>query len=359
MMYDMSKTSHLYRPTHHWQEVVKELISVIEDQGIERFRATPAFLSAFVPTYAFPHYYFEPDRYNGIHKALSELFPPESKIEKSQKNTTLSKFDIRLKDLLSGKLHSLSDYRAFLASDTSGPPYTKLASESRVGHPIEQFNFDGRRYSRSFLNYLLGLNFLKANCSTENIKTVLEIGGGYGSLGEILLSDKRNKCLYINVDIPPTSYIATCYLKQVFGPSVVGDYSLFRESPTIEIDSIREKYRAVVLCPWQLPHLVGEVDLFVNYHSFAEMEPDVVKNYCRLIRQLQARYILLRNLREGKQVMKLAGKYGVKTPILGKDYDKYFPEYKIAGVNTIPFGFKTEDEFHSEVRLYMKSVEKD
>mgnify|MGYP000858399662 CR=1 FL=1 len=359
MMDDMSNVSYLYKPTHHWQRTVDELLYDIRERGLKDFRATQSFLRAFIPSYAFPNYYHDSKIYNCVKKAFHEASPRESEIEKSQTSPTRLKFDLRLTDLLAGRLHALSDYRVFLASNKCGPPYTKLASESQVGNPLEQFNFDGRRYSRAFMNYLLGINYLKANCSTKNIKTVLEIGGGYGSLGEILLSDRRNKCLYINVDIPPTSYIATYYLKQVFGPSVVGDYSLFRESPTIEIDSIRKKYKAVVLCPWQLPKLVGEVDLFVNYHSFAEMEPDVVNNYCRLIYQLQARYILLRNLREGKQIMKPQGLYGVKTPILGEDYDKYFAEYKIVGVNTIPFGFQTEDKFHSEVRIYVRSIFQD
>jgi len=357
MLDDMSKASRLYRPTHHWQGVVNELIETIKDQGVGSFRSLPAFLQAFVPNYAFPGYYGEADRYNGMYKALADVFPTESKLEKSQKTTTHSKFNIRLTDLLSGRMHALSDYRVFLASYSNHPPYTDKSSESQVGNPLEQFNFDGRRYSRSFLNYLIGLNYLKSTCLPRDIYTVLEIGGGYGSLGEILLSDQRNDCFYINVDIPPTSYVATYYLQKVFGDSEVGGYSRFRGCSSIEIDEIKEKFKAVVICPWQLPHLKGQIDLFVNYHSFAEMEPDVVRNYCRLVHGLQPRYILLRNLREGKQVVKSPGGFGVKTPILGKDYDRFLPGYKIVGINTIPFGFKTEDGFHSELRVYKKSEE--
>ena len=355
MMDDMKHVSYLYRPTHHWDQVVNDLLKTINNQGIERFRETPAFLYSFIPTYAYPHYYLEPEKYDEIHNALSDIFPPDSKIEDSQTYTTHSKFQKRLKDLLTGRLHALSDYRVFLASDSNRPPYIKGVSESKIGHPIEQFIFDGCRYSRPFLNYLLGLNYLKNNCPSKNICTVLEIGGGYGSLGEIILSDQRNDCLYINIDIPPTSYIATYYLKKVLGSSEVADYSVSRNMPIIDIEKIREKYKAIVLCPWQLPNLIGNVDLFVNYHSFAEMEHDVVENYCKLISSLNTRYILLRNLREGKQVMKSkSSKYGVEKPILGKDYDQFFHDYKNIGMNTIPFGFKTEDNFHSEVRLYIK-----
>ena len=354
MLDDMALASTLYRPTHHWQYAVNELIEAINNHGVENFRSLPLCLKTFVPCYAFPDYYQTPGRYNGMNKVLAEKFPVETGIDKSQRTTTHSKFDIRLSDLLSGRLHALSDYRVFLASYSDYPPYTDKASESKVGNPLEQFIFDDRRYSRSFLNYLLGLNYLKSTCSPKDINIVLEIGGGYGVLGEILLSDKRNDCFYINVDIPPVGYLATYYLQQVFGASEIGDYSKFRKCSSIEIDVIRKKYKAIVLCPWQLPHLKGQIDLFVNYHSFAEMEPDVVDNYCRIVSGLKPRYILLRNLREGKQVMKAFGRYGVKMPVFGSDYDRFFPSYKIAGVNTVPFGFKTEDNFHSEVRVYRK-----
>ena len=120
---------------------------------------------------------------------LGEVFPEESKIERSQKTTSHYKYDRRLENTLSGQHYALSDYRVFLASQVNQHPYTDQASESTIGNPLEHFKFDNRFYSRSFLNYLTGINYLKRVCSPTNIGIVLEIGGGYGTLGEILLGD--------------------------------------------------------------------------------------------------------------------------------------------------------------------------
>jgi len=47
--------------------------------------------------------------YDGMFMVLAEVFHAESELEKTQETTALLKFEIRLKDLLSGKLHVLSD----------------------------------------------------------------------------------------------------------------------------------------------------------------------------------------------------------------------------------------------------------
>lgn len=78
-------------------------------------------------------------------------------------------------------------------------------SESAVGQPVEHFSIEGKLYSRSSLNYLMGLSFLKKFIDFSSIKTVMEIGGGFGTLGEIL-HQVSPATRYINLDIPPTLF---------------------------------------------------------------------------------------------------------------------------------------------------------
>ena len=341
MLQDMISASPQYRPTSFWQKAVEEIVEDIQNNGIENFRSLTSALKFFVPTYSYPGYPINPQRYVGFYDAFASIGPHSSKL------------DTRLKWLLSGELLAQSDYRVYLSSMLDVPPYTDQATESDVGNPVEQFNFNGKNFSRSFLNYLLGINFFKKVCKPGVIRNVLEIGGGYGTLGEILTSDSRNDSFYINVDIPPTSFISTYYLEQVLGHTHVGNYEKLKTFSTLNINELRKNYKAIVLCPWQLPIVAGQIDLFVNYISFQEMEPDVVANYLDHVQRLCPRYILLRNLREGKQVAKDSGSLGVKRPILGANYDQFIPGYDLAGTNTIPFGHETEDGFHSELRLYV------
>jgi putative sugar O-methyltransferase len=236
----------------------------------------------------------------------------------------------------------------FKAADAKNPPILSKLSESQVGCPSEQFVFEDCRYSLSFLNYLKGLVFLKKNIAPNPIHRTLEIGGGYGTLGEILLKAEPN-ALYIDVDLPPVAAVATYYLREVFGESSVLGYDQTREWDHIDIDKIPASYRAVVLCPWQLPKLHGKIDLFANFISFQEMEPDVVQNYINLVQNHEPKYILLRNLREGKRKKTSPDKLGVKEPILLDEMIFWFDRYQEIARDTITFGELKIDNFHSEI----------
>jgi hypothetical protein len=80
------------------------------------------------------------------------------------------------------------------------------------------------------------------------------------------------------------------------------------------------------------------------------MEPHIVRNYLNHVARLGTRWILLRNIREGKQLRK-NGNVGVDIPIFGDDYISMLPDYHLIERNVIPFGYKTVDGFNSELML--------
>lgn len=339
---DMCDVDSCYKPSHFWQTGSSLIQQDLDNMGIESFRSFPSALGYFVPSYRFAGWINQKEKYDDF-SGLSKSFLQGD-----------VKALLTVESFLSGQVAAEADYRVYAASNTNVAPHTITFSESEFGQPAEQFEFEGKRYSRSSLNYLLGLNFLKLQLGEVEVKTVLEIGGGFGSLGEILLSDPRNGSFYINVDIPPTCIFSSYYLKQTFGEEKVGDYADLKSVSDHSIDALRQQFRAIVICPWTLPELTGQVDLFVNFISFQEMEPDIVENYLNEVDRLKSKYVLLRNLREGKQVATNPGDVGVKTPIFGSDYDKYLPNYEITATNVLPFGYKTIDGFHSELRLYRR-----
>ena len=84
------------------------------------------------------------------------------------------------------------------------------------------------------------------------------------------------------------------------------------------------------------------------------MEPEVVKNYIKHVIRLSPKFILLRNLKEGKQ-KKTSKRNGVLRQIKKNDYIKYLKtKYILKNNNVRPFGFKTFDNFHSELLLFEK-----
>ena len=339
MLADMAGQAALHQPTEFWSEASAHIAAELRRDGFANFRSLPSPRNFFVPSYGPPGNLLAPDEVNALEKVILASTPRGSK-----KHATLM-------EMLSGRAWALADYRVFQAGDRPAlAPNLGGVSESTVGNPPDSVEFDGRRFSRSMLNYLHGLVFLKQTLGETAIRTVLEIGGGYGTLGEIL-HQAGGGYNYVDVDIPPTSAVASYYLSRQPGLDLV-DYQTTRTNGPIAVPT---GGRQMVICPWQLSRLTGEVDLAWNYISFQEMEPEVVKFYLDETRRLKARYVLLRNLREGKQKRSAQCPVGVKQPIRGEDYDTFLPGYEIIATNVLPFGYRTIDGFHSELRLYRKN----
>jgi putative sugar O-methyltransferase len=243
-----------------------------------------------------------------------------------------------------------ADYRLFRASSVEGGMDLDRVSESNIGGG-ERFSFDGKSYSHSMLNYLRALNLLKRAAPGVRPQSCLEIGGGYGTLGEILLKAEPN-AVYVNVDIPPVAAVSTWYLAEVFGRDKVLAYPDSRTMDEIDLEALKGKYRAVVLCPWQLPKLKGRFDLFANFMSFQEMEPDVVANYISHVQPLTSGHALIRNSAVGKKVAKKAGEIGVIEQVVTDFIAARFDEFNVLARESFVHGELSEDgSYQSEVMV--------
>ena len=325
----------LYRAGPFWENALKTIEKEFYQKGIKNFRNSDFNLEFFVPTYGSPG--------NGFtKKEISSLVENTEQFSQKQRAHVENSFN--------GLNHASADYGTFFAANFKNDPLNLLSfSESSIGNPVEHFTFDKRTYSRSSLNYLLGLTFLQHSVPGFIPSKVLEIGGGFGTLGEILNKCKIPELHYINLDLPPMFLIASQYCKSVFSDSDIFEFSKPVNSK-IEIDTLS---KLNFLPNWAIEKLDGKIDLFVNFISFQEMEPEIVKNYAQHIRKLNPDFLLLRNLREGKQKAN-GDKLGVKIPIKGADYLGFFEDYKVRELNVIPFGYKTVDGFNSELMLLEK-----
>jgi putative sugar O-methyltransferase len=335
----MKSQNPIFQPTVFWASASERISQELTQMGIAQFHRIPTATSYFVPNYSGPA--------GGLSHAQAEMLT----LALHDKHPNSSKAHQALKHFISGKQAALADYRVLLASDRPKQlPLLQTFSENEYGQPLEQFVWDGQRYSRSSLNYLLGLCFLKAHLGEDVPRTVLEIGGGFGTLGEIWAQSNIPGWKYIDIDIPPTQCVADHYLKAVLGRDQVTSFDDVTGEHDIPIEHLRP---ASVLCSWQIEQLQGEVDLFVNFISFQEMEPEVVANYLRHVDRLKARWVLLRNMREGKQIQK-DRHVGVKTPIRSDDYVQMLLNYQLVARNVHPFGYETVDGFHSELQLFKR-----
>lgn len=298
MLSDLEAAPELYRPTDFWRTGLERVVTDLRERGFDEFRRHPSATYFYAPRYA---------------PVSRPLAVASGLLARAGTNGRL------LADRIDQAPVARAHHATVRALDRpDAHPRIADFDESAAGAPTEQLDFEGRRYSRSSLNYLRGLVALKCAVPDLRIETVLEIGGGFGTLGEILLPQNPG-ITYIDVDIPPVAAVATHYLREVLGADQVLDYGASRELDKIEIDCIAE--RAAVLCSWQLPKLVGSIDLFANFISFQEMEPEVVQNYANLVHSLGARYLLLRNSPTGKP--------GVREPMLREHYLEFFSDYEL------------------------------
>ena len=334
---ELARQDPVYQPGQFWKVALADIAKSFTKTGVGSFREEPINLNFFVPTYGPPGNGFGKDLINPILEIL------DLGATKKQKQHAQLCFD--------GNMQALADYRTFIASNSKTDNFHLLNfSESSVGRPKEHFKFGGNYFSRSSLNYLLGLSYLKQIAPDFVPKKVLEIGGGFGTLGEIIFKSNITDFKYIDLDLPPMFLIAQEYLKSSIKKNEFFFIDYFNEPEELDV----EKLPQISCLPnWYIKRLRGKIDLFVNFISFQEMEPEIVENYVNQVLQLKPRFVLLRNLREGKQVSQ-NGSLGVMRPILKDDYISYFKGYTLLGSNVCPFGYETVDGFHSELLVLEK-----
>ena len=344
---DIKNKKKIYQPSIFWQSASLKFYKQFKNKDLKNFKKNILASHMFIPTYSLNN-----DKNIKINK------------KKLINKNLEKKIKFFLKNALNGYTHALSDYRVFKAGEISRKSFDlKNFSETTFGSPLEQFIFEKKKYSRATLNYLLGLTFFKKNTKKFIPKVVLEIGGGYGALGEILGKIGIKNLKYINIDLPVQAYIVENYLKKLFGSNKITSYSKTRELTKIFINKLSN---FTSLVTWQIENLVGKIDLFVNFISFQEMEYEIVLNYLKYVIKLEPKYILLRNLREGKQIYKISktnskksekikGGLGVKKSIRKSSYIKILKDkYRLINSNTLIYGYLTHDNFHSELLLFKK-----
>jgi putative sugar O-methyltransferase len=109
--------------------------------------------------------------------------------------------------------------------------------------------------------------------------TVVELGGGYGRLGWLLLS-ARPDIRYIAVDIPPALAIAQEYLTKLFPEVLTAKFQRGAD----HLGPAFSRARLAFLTPNQLEAIPSlHADLFINVSSLHEMRPDQIAHYLGVV----------------------------------------------------------------------------
>jgi putative sugar O-methyltransferase len=254
MLADADKAPAIFSPGPYWKPHADRMIGLVERHGIEQFRGLQdKALMAFATG--------------------NQFKPPASRA--LQLNNTLRRLPVvgRFSEALArdveighGRARSEANYKlhvVFALLQEVAPDLAEL-TESSVGNP-PMFSIYGRSFSEMFLLKLLEIALLRRQLDFDKLGTVIEVGGAYGLVGEILR--KRYPAIrYTLVDLAPVAGFAQFYLSKVF-PGDVSGYGETTEAP------IR------IHCAHQLPQISGHFDLFINVASFQEMSAEQVAMY--------------------------------------------------------------------------------
>jgi putative sugar O-methyltransferase len=286
----------VYRPTNFWTPGVQQLLEEMDVHGLAAFKSWPAAFSWFYPTY-------------GSRLGGTEI----RRLVRTARNVHPQVNEGWLRSALIGAPDARRDFDAArLCWDHRNWPIDLEAhGESDTGKPTQRYPLigrDGPRWGKPYLNYLLCLAALSRHVSTPP-RSFLELGGGFGVLGEIVMSHDP-QARYVNADIPPLLTVSSYYLSTLFGDDRVLTYD-GRVADTGPVDVPR----SAVLPNWRIADVAGPFDVFVNSFSFQEMEPDVVESYLDTVRDLGVSYVVSLNSRRGKQVAAAEGQVGVREQV--------------------------------------------
>ncbi len=333
LLRDMEAVSELYRPTQFWANCSQSIVREFESQGLQSFKSLLSSRTWFVPNYA------------------KGRETPSRRLKALRDKGLLPKGKLfrRIEDYYSGRLQAVADYRIAKASFIQPHPFLSQG-ESSIGDGLQHV-IEGVPHSKASLNYLRGLSFLQRTPGyfEHEAKSFLEIGGGFGSLGEIVMGNSADQ-RYLNIDIPPVLTASSYYLKAIFGDGAIASYVDTRGLDTIDAKELLATRRGATLPAWQLPNLRGSFDCFVNFVSFQEMEPDVVENYIRLVQPLTKHYVLLRNSKHGKKISTSSQATGVNKATTIDMMINWFSDFELVNRDSFVFGDESRfGNFKSEV----------
>ena len=284
-----------YRPTNFWGPGLDQLLADMRGHGMSRFKSWPTAAFWFYPVYGIGFSYAR----------IEALLPRAREINPRVTEPWLRKH-------LTGGVEAGRDFDAArLGWDQTRWPFDLDGQgESTVGGPPQRYSVSPDpdvRHGRAYLNYLLCLAALSRHVD-QPPRSFLEIGGGFGVLGEILMS-RDPDARYVNLDIPPLLTVGTYYLTELFGRDRVLGPDDVEEAGPLNVPG------SGCLPNWRLPDLTGSYDVFVNSFSFQEMEPDIVEHYIDGVCRLGPRHVVSLNSSKGKPKKSDGHEIGVVEPV--------------------------------------------
>ncbi|MBF0428046.1 MAG: putative sugar O-methyltransferase [Magnetococcales bacterium] len=318
MLEDMEKAHLFFKPTNYWQVYQNKLLPIIKREGIARFRASDCKIFSSFGVSQIPKTLTR----QWLHDKQAD-FSLVDRITRAllRKNS----FFIRSQKQHMETLQAFRNACFYFVLQGDKDKQILSIADSGYGDPQDLFSplpSNNNKYTLSFLRYFHQLQWVRQFVDFSSIRSMLELGCGYGGQIEVI------KKLYPNIklvlcDIPPQLYVSEQYLKQVFPNEVTG----YLETSRMDKIDLTHAKPITIIATWDLKKIIAPVDLFWSSTTFQEMEPVVVENYLNIIQSLETSFIYLLQSIKGKRVATKPGEMGVLEQTILEHYIQYLPNH--------------------------------
>jgi putative sugar O-methyltransferase len=272
MLRDAEDQEGIYRPGPYWRAYTQRIARAIAGEGLARFRSSPGIGRGYCDVFAadplldltgWRRHAYVAARALGLHRPYDRMRTASDRRRHAQK-------DRHFRTELGGWMREFQA-RCDLPDTTVADPQRRVV-------------FAEREIGELYLRDFAWVSDFSRVADFSAVRSVFEIGGGFGSMAHTLLHLFPNIRKYLYLDIPPNLYVGTQYLKHFFGASVI-DYRATRERAAIGFSESDER-EILAICPWQIERVETELELFWNSSSFQEMTAEIVSSYARQVERL-------------------------------------------------------------------------
>lgn len=271
---DQKKVSDLYKPGRYWWKKSLATIKELEKHGLNEFRSS---LGKNAAGNSFTDYVPVDGR------ALVETSSIQNRLGLAILNHTPLKklFDFQVhttRNYLKRLLELEKTHLAFFKPERLYELTKNYKIENSVNFGCDSVTeFKGKTYSTHYLDLLDEIDFVEKNATLKDSYSFLEIGPGFGANIHLIEQNYPNLRKFIAVDIVPNVWVATEYLRNIYGQNVK-DYLITREMKEIKFKD-DNSLEIFVVPAWQIEKIASPIDRFWNSHSFVEMPHETVSNY--------------------------------------------------------------------------------
>lgn len=279
---NQKNTSNIYKPGPYWRKKTLSSVKELEKNGLSNFRSsndvntaatsfgdnTPIDARRIVET-------------SSIQNKLGLAILNHSPLKK------LFDFQVNLTRSYHDKLINFEKNRLAL---TKTDRLSELIKNYKINNSInfgcdKISKFKENDYSTYYLEILNILDFVENNSTLKGFNSLLEIGPGFGANIHLIEQNYPELRKFIAVDIVPNVWVASEYLKSIYGDKVK-DYLETKEMKEIKFKDDMS-LEIFVIPTWEIEKISSHIDCFWNSNSFVEMTPNILENYAKNLTRIK------------------------------------------------------------------------